>query len=89
MEDRGVSATCILMGRPCSDKNGVFGVWCPPLTIKVGLFLQNQIQHRIAFPTMPRSTPWHLSFPYLCSEHSPPLASPDPPDPIFGISIRF
>ena len=53
------------------------------------MFLQNRIQHPIAFPTMPLSTPCHLSLAYLCSEQSPPLASPGPPDPIFGIGIRF
>ena len=53
------------------------------------MFLQNRIQRPIAFPTMPLSTPCHLSLAYLCSEQSPPLASPGPPDPIFGIGIRF
>ena len=41
MEDRGVSVTCVLRGRPCSDKNGVFGVWCPPLTRNLTIFAES------------------------------------------------
>ena len=48
MEDRGVSVTHVLRGRPCLDKNGVFGVWCPPLTSYLDYFCR--IRFSIGLP---------------------------------------
>ena len=92
MEHGGVSAPYELRGRPCIEYGSVFGLSFPPPTGCPGYFCRIRFSIGLAFrrcPVRPRSAPpsWFFHFPY--SLQGPPLTSPGPPDPIFGIRIAF